>query len=249
MMTKKKTHKQINKKTKIHNRKLKYSIKNKSKSKSKSKSNQINKQHGSSLIMNSIFSVKPQKSYRIPGTAMFNKTKNLFTPPPKQQFLTINYNYHSPQQITINNNITYDSNKLLFFPHITLNHNMHALFVMILPAAKPILVWAVNMKFRVQTPSIIPYKLPLQPLNKEFRILYRLYKYPNNIGSTFNFKNLKGYNEKETIHPTLAYEKLQAYLKLHKMAHALSDGSGYFTIRQGEGSNKTNIFNIITQTK
>jgi len=241
MMTIKKNKYNKSKKTKIFNRKFKKSIKNKTKV---NKINKINKQHGSS-IMNSVFSIKPQKSYRVPGTAMFNKTKNLFAQPPKKQFLEIHYNYKTSYEIIVRNHAIFESAKILFLPHIVLDSNMHTLFVMICPAAKPILIWAVDIKNRVQTPSIIPYKLPLQPIHKVYKVLYRLYRYPHNIAKTFNFKDHTGYNHKDTINPTIAYEKLQAYLKLNKMERALPHASGEFNIRQSPGGNKTNIMNIL----
>ena len=236
------------KKTKILNRKFKKSIKNKTKANKINKINKINKQYGSAL-MNAVFSIKKEKSYSIPGTAMFNKAKNLFAQPPKKQFLSIHYNYRTSYEIIIKNHTIFESAKLLFLPHIVLDHNMHTLFVMICPATKPILIWATNIKNRVQTSSIIPYKLPVHQIHKVYKVLYRLYKYPHNIEKTFSFKDHTGYNQKDTISPTLAYEKLQAYLKLNKMEHAVPHASGEFNIRQNPGANKTNIFNILTQKK
>jgi len=131
----------------------------------------------------------------------------------KTDLLNIFYAYKTPYQININQsslNKIYESSKLATAPHIMIDNHNNFLFVIILAApnlaSKPQLLWAVNFKNRVQYNKVIGYSLPKQPTNTIFKLLFKLYRYPDHIKNFFSIKNSM------VIKRTKAMRKLNKYL-------------------------------------
>ena len=107
--------------------------------------------------------------------------------------------------------------------------------MLILTNIKPKLLWAIDLKNGSKLNSIINYLLPKQPLNQKYKLLFKLYKYPDNIVNTFNLKNSIIIKQKK------AFRKLQKYLIKHNMENRLVL-TEQISVKQDKGSGIDNIF-------
>jgi len=141
-----------------------------------------------------------QSKTNIIGSKFLNSSKksikSLQSDKKKNDLLNIFYAYKTPYQININKsslNTIYQSSKLATAPHIHIDNHNSFLFVIILPAlnteSKPKLLWAINFKSRVQYNKVITYSLPKLPINTNFKLIFKLYRYPDHINNFFSIKN------------------------------------------------------------
>jgi len=219
---------------------------------SKYKTSKNKKTQNGSGILNSmagvVFTNTKQRNMtsKIPGTKLIEtykeQLKNIYSEKkntnPHQELLIIIYNYRTPKQIIINKdniNKIIESSYVSTVPHIQIYDINHFLFVIILPGVKSKLLWAIELKNASKLKTLIDYLLPKQPLNQIYQLLYKLYRYPNNITTPFSLK------ENIIIKRSKAYRKLQTYLIKNNMTKSIIV-SKQISVRQDKGSNIDNIF-------
>ena len=162
----------------------------------------------------------------------------------KTDLLTIFYAYKTPYQININQsslNKIYESSKLAAAPYIMIDNHNNFLFVIILAApnsaSKPKLLWAVNFKNRVQYNKVIGYSLPKQPTNTIFKLIFKLYRYPDHITNFFSIKN------NMVIKRQKAMRKLNNYLIKQNMVN--NTVSNYLiNVKQDKDGISNNFFKL-----
>jgi len=213
----------------------------------------IKKQYGKGIfntVSGQIFSNtgKTNLSYRGVGSKFANKSKTrinyLTNGKKKPDLLNIFYAYKTPYQININKsslNTIYESSKVSTAPYIRVDNHNKFLFVIILPAltpdSKPKLLWAINFKSRVQHNKIISYSLPNQPINTIFKLLFKLYRYPDNVTKLFSIKN------NMTIKRKKAMRKLNKYLiKKNMLNNVVANYS--ISVRQDKDGISNDFFKL-----
>jgi hypothetical protein len=191
---------------------------------------------------------KRNLSYRGVGSKFAKKSKTrinyLTNGKKKTDLLNIFYAYKTPYQININKsslNTIYESSKVSTAPYIRVDNHNKFLFVIILPAltpdSKPKLLWAVNFKNRVQHNKIISYSLPNQPINTTFKLLFKLYRYPDNVTKLFSIKN------NMTIKRKKAMRKLNKYLiKKNMLNNVVANYS--ISVRQDKNGISNDFFKL-----
>lgn len=195
-------------------------------------------------VSKQIFSNTQTKNYttRFPGSGFIKTTKDLVSSLATSSsqlpnILTILYNYKTPYQIIITNkNVknVLESSKVITAPHIRIDNNSHFILVMILPGVKPKLMWAVEFNQRSKINTIINYLLPIYNVGQRYKLLFKLYRYPNNIKKPFVLVDIATKKRKR------AYNKLQKYLTRHNMLNSSIDYKE-LTIRQDKGSSVDDI--------
>ena len=196
-----------------------------------------------SSLAGQVFTNTHTKSGRIgfPGSRFIygtsNKVKSLTENNEVKELITITYNYRTPKQFIVDKesiNKVFESSMVETTPHIQITHNNYYILVMILPGIKPKLLWAIEFKNGTKLKTILNYLLIKQPINQMYKLLFKIYKYPNNIKNTFILKNSM------MIKRHKAYNRLQKYLKLHNMENSIMLQK-QINIRQDKGSGITNI--------
>jgi len=237
------------KKTKSQSKKTKSQSK-KTKSQSKKTKLHNRKQYGSSIFNTFTGQVflntgKKNLTTHIPGSQFMQKStqsmKYLQTGKnPTADLLSIFYNYKTPNQLIINKstlNTIYQSARLMVAPQIQINNNKRFLLVMILPGAQPLLLWAINFNNRSKLNTIISYLVPKQPVNQIFKLLFKLYRYPEQ--NTINF----AINDSMGITRQNAFINLTNYIKNNQML-----GSAVvlytITVQQNKGDNMSTFFSL-----
>jgi hypothetical protein len=210
------------------------------------------KQYGSSILNTLSSHVYSKSKHNITKKAtpsvnpldsfLFNKNKkNLPGNPTDLAFLTLYYNYKSPKEFILNSNTLYDNDKIFTAPHIQINSDGHFLVVLILSSTKPQLLWACDFKWRSKNKTHITYTLPKHADGTIFNILFKVYKYPNNIKKTFVLKNSISISRRK------AYRRLNKYLKLNNMSNSyVPAGSKQIKVRQVKDNKITEIFTLLS---
>ena len=187
---------------------------------------------------------KKDLSGKLPGSGIFNSFKSLTQPQQQTQIqkqnniLTIMYNYRTPYQIIITNNSidkTFESSRLLSVPHIQIDSIKQFLLIMILPGIQPKLMWGVEFKYRSKVKTVINYLLPKYTVNFKYKLIFKLYKYPDNIKKTFSLIDISTSKRKN------AYRKLNKYLVRHNMLKS-SIAFKEINVIQDKGSDINTIF-------
>jgi hypothetical protein len=115
-------------------------------------------------------------------------------------------------------NSVYQSSFVQTVPHIQMtdydNFGSHYILVVILPGAKPQLLWAIEIKGGAKSKTILDYVLPSYKVGFQFKILYKLHKYHKNIKETFNVANSMT-KERHTV-----FNELKTYLTNNNMLNA-----------------------------
>ena len=194
-------------KNKTKHRIKKYNNINK-KTKTNSKTHKLYKQNGSSFMNNitdGLFTnTQPQ-------------TRNINQP----DIINIIYNRNTPKTIIINNkspNKLYQSSLVQSVPHIQMtdydDFESHYLLVIVLPGAKPQLLWAIDIKGGSKSKSILDYDLPKYKVGLRFKIIFKLHKYHKNIKDTFTVVNNLT-KERHTV-----FNQFKSYLTKNNMLNA-----------------------------
>jgi hypothetical protein len=166
-----------------------------------------------------------------------NKYKN-------QNLLKIIYNYRTPKQFIVNENLNnlFESSYVLAVPHIQIYDIKYYLLVLILPGIKPKLLWAIELNNGSKLKTIINYLLPKQPIDQKYKLLFKLYKYPDNSVNPFKLKDSMLINRKK------AYRKLQKYLIKYNMENRLIL-TEEISVIQDKGSGIDNIISKLLINK
>ena len=201
MLQKKKTHRNRNRNRNIQK-------KTKTKTKKQSKTHKLYKQNGKGFMNN------------ITGN-LFTNTNTQPQNINQKDIITIIYNRNTPKMTVINNsspNGVYQSSFVQTVPHIQMtdydNFGSHYILVLILPGAKPQLLWAIEIKGGAKSKSILDYVLPRYKDGFQFKILFKLHKYHKNIKETFNVANSMT-KERHSV-----FNDLKSYLTNNNMLNA-----------------------------
>ena len=179
---------------------------------------------------------KKNLTYKGIGSQLFKNTKKSIRSlqqgnQENSDLLTLIYNYKTPYQISVNKstlNTIYESSKLSSVPHVQVKNMNHYLLVMILPGnentntktktnPKPKLLWAKNFKNRSSSIAILNYILPKQkklPIGSIYKIVFKLYKYPETIKEPFKLE------DSLTIKRKVAMKRLNTYLTNNNMLNS-----------------------------
>lgn len=193
---------------------------------------------------------KTDYSVSLPGSQLLSTSKqqlkNIMTKKNTSiSFFKIIYNYRTPKEHTIEKNtITplYQSSAVFTVPHIHINHIKHFLIVMILPGVKPSLLWAIDFKNGSKSKTIIDYTLPKFAIDYKFKLVFNIYKYPNNTINSFSLKNSMIMKRKK------AYRKFKKYLIKKNMENSLI-GSKTIEVIQDKGFDINNILKKVVKYK
>ena len=194
-------------------------------------------------VSSSVFSISKKKiNYTAPKQTSSNPLTSLVSGTNKtQEFLTIYYNYKAPTQFEINRTTIYDNIKLLTAPHIQITNDDPFLLVMILPSAKPKLLWACDFKWRSKYKTIINYILPDHEVGTLYTILFKLYRYPKNIKKNFQLKNSMVIGRRK------AFRRLKKYLKVNNMENSFVPiATKQINVRQVKDTKLTEMFKNFT---
>lgn len=243
-----KKQKHIKRQTKINKNRL---CKSKSKlQKNKKTLKNIYKQNGNGIldvISSQIYSNTGKRnltSSGLPGSRFVKNSKNLmksFIPNGNikaNDVFSIFYNYKSPYQITINNKTikkTYNSSSVQSSPYIQMYDHNNLILVMILPGQKPRLMWALEFKYGSKSKTILNYLLPKFIEGQDYKLLFKLYRYPINIKEKFSVIDSNSPKRKK------AFRKFQNYLNKNNMINSSIDFKE-INVRQDKGSGIENIF-------
>lgn len=174
--------------------------------KKNSKTHKLHKQNGASFMNN------------ITGN-LFTNTQTNTQGLPQKDIITIIYNRNTPKTIMINNispSIVYQSSLVQTVPNIQMkDYDNHYLLVIILPGLKPQLLWAIEIQSGTKSKSILDYTLPKYKVGFRFQIIFKLYKYQNNIKNTFNVANNLAKDR------YVVFNELKSYLTKNNMLNAV----------------------------
>jgi hypothetical protein len=193
---------------------------------------------------------KTDYSVSLPGSQLLSTSKqqlkNIMTKKNTSiSFFKIIYNYRTPKEHTIEKNtITplYQSSAVFTVPHIHINHIKHFLIVMILPGVKPSLLWAIDFKNGSKLKTIIDYSLPKFAIDYKFKLVFNIYKYPDNTINSFRLKNSMIMKRKK------AYRKFKKYLIKKNMEKSLI-GTKTIEVIQDKGFDINNILKKVVKYK
>ena len=215
------------------------------------------KQNGSGVFNNVAGLVftntkKRNMTVRVPGAKLVQtykeQLKNIYSEKKNtnlnKDFLKIIYNYRTPKQFIVNENINklFESSYVLTVPHIQIYDIKHYLLVLILPGIKPKLLWAIDLKNGSKIKTILNYLVPKQSLNQKYKLLFKLYRYPDNIINTFSLK------DSIVIKRRKAYRKLQKYLIKYNMENKVIL-TEQLSVIQDKGSGIDNTFTKLLMLK
>ena len=190
---------------------------------------------------------KRNMTVRLPGSKLFTTTKQnmkrIITPQiqtKQPDIITIIYNYTSSKDIIINYNSInklYQSSYVQTVPYIQMKSIHHFFLVILLAGIKPKLIWAIDLNNGSKSRSILDYMLPKFNVGVKFKLIIKLYKYPDTINNTLNIIH-KG----ETVRDK-AYNELRNYILKNNIVNHIFYKE--INVIQDKGSSIDNIFNRI----
>ena len=111
----------------------------------------------------------------------------------------------------------------------------HFILVLILPGDKPQLLWAVELNMGSKKRSLINYYVPTYNEGFRFKIVYKLYRYPDNIKQTFTINNNMTEDREQE------YNEFNNYITTNNMVEPKFVKE--VNIIQDKGSNLGQLFN------
>ena len=190
---------------------------------------------------------KRNMTVKIPGSNLFTTTKHtmkrLIQPQLQKtqpDIITIIYNYRTSKEMIINYksiNKLYQSSYVQTVPYIQMKSIHYFFLVIVLAGMKPKLLWAIDLNNGSKSRSILDYDLPKFHVGVKFKLMIKLYKYPDTIINTLNIVN------KDKTVRDKSYNELHNYILKNNILKPIFYKE--MTIIQDKGSSIDNIFNSI----